>query len=188
MHRTKLEERWHNVWVEQLAKLELLSSCLNCEESTVVPDEVLPWRFETASPKQAQNVWLLCGTGQTCCVKGDLQNCNNSSPSRPREDKYIPKGWGWKGKQKIYLFGCRNEVDCCVIAIILLRKAEGELIVNEQSICKESMEKVTPCLGIKQSSAKRGTMLLRAQRAVTNYSNLRMIPHKRNAFPSLSCA
>lgn len=38
------------------------------------------------------------------------------------------------------LFRCCYKVDCCVIAIILLRKAEGELIVNEKSIVTRSFK------------------------------------------------
>lgn len=70
----------------------------------------------------------------------------------------------FKGKVENYLFGCCYKIDCCVIAIILLRKTEGELIVNEKSICKECMEKVISCPGTEQTSAKQGTM----------------IPHKRD--------
>lgn len=137
--------------------------------------------------RNSKKFWLLCGTGHTHRVKGlHLDTCRTAIihhlHSQEKTNIY-PKGWGWKGKQKIYLFGCCYEVDRCVIAIILLRKAEGELIVNEQSICKESTEEVTPCLGIKQTCATWGTMLLRAQRALTNYSNPRMIPHKRSGLP-----
>lgn len=38
------------------------------------------------------------------------------------------------------LFRCCYKVDCCVIAIVLLRKAEGELIVNEKSIVTRSFK------------------------------------------------
>lgn len=49
----------------------------------------------------------------------------------------------------MYLFRCCYKVDCCVIAIVFLGKAEGKLIVDEKGICKECRETVIPSPGIK---------------------------------------
>lgn len=94
----------------------------------------------------------------------------------------------------MYLFRCCYEVDCCVIAIILLGKAEGELIVDEKSICKECRETVIPSPAIKQLLSRKAcchwrvswtTRTWHCHDTATNYSNLHVILHKE--WKTLGC-
>lgn len=40
-----------------------------------------------------------------------------------------------RSRPQTYLLGCGHEVDGGVVAVVLLRQAEGELVVDEERVC-----------------------------------------------------